>query len=360
MKATRDLAALRTAIDALDSDLMRLLSQRAGLALEVGKVKRAAGDTQFYRPEREAAILRRIMAENPGPLAKDTVAFLFREIISACLALESPLRVAYLGPAGTFSQMAAQKHFGTAVELQPSANIAEIFRLVDGGQAHFGVVPVENSSEGSVNQTLDLLLDYPLRICGEVQLRVVHNLVSSGAPLAALQRIHVHYQTRAQCREWLADHLPGVELMDAPSNAVAAQRAAADPESGAISTHIAAELHGLQILAAGIEDNPENTTRFLVIGGMETQPSGADKTSLVVAAPNRPGSLHALLSPLAAAGISLTRIESRPTRSAIWEYVFYLDLQGHCQDAPIAAALRELADRASFYRCLGAYPKAVY
>ncbi len=355
----RTLPELRTAIDQVDAQLLQLLAERGRLAAEVGAIKRAADETNFYHPDRESEILRRMMAENPGPFSAEQIATIFREIISAGLALEEPLQVAYLGPAGTFSQLAAQKHFGRAAVLQPATGIAEIFRWVDGGQAQFGVVPVENSTEGSVNLSLDLLLDYPLHICGEVQLRIVHNLVSRIA-MEAIQRIYVHYQTRAQCRQWLAIHLPQAQLVDVPSNAVAAERAAADTGGGAISTTVAAEAYGLNILAAGIEDNPENTTRFWVIGKISTRPTGHDKTSLVVAAANRPGSLHALLSPLADAGISLTRIESRPARSAIWEYVFYLDLLGHCQDAAIAPVLDALAQQASFYRCLGSYPRAAF
>ncbi len=360
MSATvRTLPELRAAIDVVDGEILHLLAERGRLAAEVGEVKRAADETNFYHPDRESEILRRLMAENPGPFSAEQVATIFREIISAGLALEEPLQVAYLGPAGTFTQMAAQKHFGRAAVLQPTTGIAEIFRLVDSGQAQFGVVPVENSTEGSVNLSLDLLLDYPLHICGEVQLRIVHNLVAK-CSMDAIQRVYVHYQTRAQCRQWLAAHLPQVQLVDVPSNAVAAERAAADAEGGAISTTVAAEAYGLDILVAGIEDNPENTTRFLVIGKISTRSTGNDKTSLVVAAANRPGSLHALLSPLADAGISLTRIESRPARSAVWEYVFYLDLLGHRQDAAIAPVLDVLAQQASFYRCLGSYPRAAF
>ncbi|WP_414039662.1 prephenate dehydratase [Acidithiobacillus sp. M4-SHS-6] len=354
-----ELAALRKAIDQVDQQFLQLLGERGRLAQQVGAVKQAAGEVNFYHPDREAEILRRVMADNPGPFSSEQVAIIFREIISAGLALEQPLQVAYLGPAGTFSQIAAQKHFGRAAVLQPTAGIAEIFRLVDSGQARFGVVPVENSTEGSVNLSLDLLLDYPLQICGEVQLRIVHNLMAK-VPISTVRRVYVHYQTRAQCRQWLATHMPQAELVDVASNAVAAERAAADAEGSAISTILAAEAYGLDILAAGIEDNPENTTRFLIIGKIHTRPTGNDKTSLVVAGANRPGSLHALLSPLADAGISLTRIESRPARSAIWEYVFYLDLLGHCQDAAIAPVLDALAQQASFYRCLGSYPRAVF
>ncbi|MBU2738865.1 prephenate dehydratase [Acidithiobacillus concretivorus] len=357
--SSRSLVELRAAIDQVDGKILALLSERGHLAHAVGELKRAEGESRFYHPDREAEILRRIMQENPGPFTDAQVASIYREIISAGLAQEEALQVAYLGPAGTFSQMAAQKHFGRSAAFQPTGSIPEIFRMVDGGQAQFGVVPVENSTEGSVNLTLDLLLDYPLQICGEVQLRIVHNLVAN-IPMEQIRKVYVHYQTRAQCRQWLATHLPQVELVDVPSNGVAAERAVQDPQGAAISTTVAAETYALNILQAGIEDNPENTTRFLVIGKILTRPTGQDKTSLVVAGINRPGSLHALLSPLADAHISLTRIESRPARSAVWEYVFYLDMLGHCQDSDLTPVLDALAAQSSFYRCLGSYPKAVF
>ncbi len=354
-----DLPALREAIDRVDGGILRLLGERGRLAARVGEVKHAAGSGQFYHPDREAEILRRVMAENPGPFTPAQVAAIFREIISAGLAQEQPLEVAYLGPEGTFSQMASEKHFGHSAVFCPVAGIAEIFRQTDSGAVRFGVVPVENSTEGSVNQTLDLMLDYPLQICGEVQLRIVHNLAAR-IPLDAVRRIHVHYQTRAQCRQWLAEHLPHAELLDAPSNAEAAHRAAADPAGGAVTSLAAAALAGLQVLAPGIEDNPENVTRFWVIGRLATRPTGADKTSLVVAGSHQAGTLHALLAPFAGAGISLTRIESRPARSALWEYVFHLDFLGHAQDPAVAATLGQLGERASLVRCLGSYPRAVY
>lgn len=353
------LLTLRQEIDRIDTEILRLLSQRGRLTQAVAECKEAAGSTQFYHPDREAEILRRVMAENPGPFSAAHVGMIFREIISAGLALEQPLQVAYLGPAGTFSQLAAEKHFGHAACFQPTSNIAEIFRQTDSGATQFGVVPVENSTEGAVNQTLDLMLDYPLQICGEVELRIVHNLVAS-IPRNAIRRVHVHYQTRAQCRQWLAQNLPTVELCDAPSNAEAAQRAAADPEGAAISTLAAAAHAGLQVLVEGIEDNPENSTRFWVIGKISTRSTGADKTSIVVGGAHRAGSLHALLAPFAAADISLTRIESRPARSARWQYVFYLDFLGHQQDSGVQDALQILQEQAAFLRVLGSYPKAVY
>ncbi|MEY2341620.1 prephenate dehydratase [Acidithiobacillus sp. IBUN Pt1247-S3] len=353
------LLQLRQEIDRIDGEILHLLSERGRLAHRVGEYKQAAGSMQFYHPDREAEILRRVMADNPGPFSAEQVGRIFREIISAGLALEQPLRVAYLGPAGTFSQLAAEKQFGHSACFIPVSNIAEIFRQTDSGATQFGVVPVENSTEGAVNQTLDLMLDYPLQICGEVELRIVHNLVSA-IPLEAIRRVHVHYQTRAQCRQWFAQNLPRVELCDAPSNAEAAQRAAADPQAAAISTLAAAQHAGLEVLAQGIEDNPENSTRFWVIGKIPTRSTGTDKTSIVVGGAHRAGSLHALLAPFAQAGISLTRIESRPARSARWQYVFYLDFLGHQQDADVQTTLQVLQEQAAFLRILGSYPKAVY
>lgn len=351
---------LRRQIDQLDDRMLALLNARAQLAVDIAKVKSGAGENGFWRPEREAEVLRRVMEANAGPLSSESVAWIFRDVMSACLALEAPLRVAYLGPAGTFTQMAGLKHFGQGVQLGSVGSIPEVFRQVLAGQADFGVVPVENSTEGSVNLTLDALLEYPLSVCGEVQLRIVHNLVSKSAELAGMKRIHVHYQTRAQCRQWLSQHAPHIELVDAPSNAEAARRAAEDEEAGAISTESAAERYGLRVLAAGIEDDPSNTTRFLIIGQLETRPTGSDKTSIVLSSQNRPGSLHELLTPLAAAGISMTRIESRPARRSLWQYVFFIDMEGHVKDEKLRPVLDELAKKAIFYKLLGAYPRAVF
>lgn len=354
------LTDLRTEIDAVDDQLLDLLNRRAGLARQVGELKQQTGDAQFWRPEREAAVLQRLMSANQGPLSDEAVGRFFRELMSSCLALEKPVTVAYLGPEGTFTQLAARKHFGQAANLQPTSSIGEVFRQVQASQADFGVVPVENSTEGSVNLTLDHLLEYPLRIAGEVQLRIVHNLVSRGTAIKDMQRLYVHYQTRAQCRRWLAEHAPHLTLIEVSSNAEAARRARDEQRSGAISTTVAAEIYGLEILAAGIEDDPENTTRFLVIGQQDVAPMGRDKTSLVLSAPNRPGSLQELIQPIAAAGISMTRIESRPARHGLWQYVFFLDLEGHAQTTELQPVLAELEKKANYFKLLGSYPQAVF
>ena len=355
-----ELKSLRERIDALDDELLRLISERARIAQEVARVKREAGnDSAFYRPEREAQILRRIVETNPGPLAGEEMARLFREIMSACLALEEPLTVAFLGPEGTFTQAAALKHFGHAISTRSFGSIDEVFREVESGAAHYGVVPVENSTEGVVTNTLDCFLESPLRICGEVELRIHHHLLSRESSREALRRVYSHQQSFAQCRRWLDANLRGAERVTVSSNAEAAKRAAAEPGSAAIAGEAAADLYGLNVLAPNIEDMPDNVTRFLVIGRQESAPSGTDKTSLLVSARNRPGSLHHLLAPFAQNGVSLARIESRPSHCVNWEYVFFIDIEGHAKDAHVAAALAALGDEAELVKVLGSYPRAV-
>lgn len=357
---TDKLNNIRQRIDALDEKLQALINERARLAQEVAQVKQAQGEAaNFYRPEREAEVLRKVLARNPGPLPGEEMARLFREIMSACLALEQPLSVAYLGPAGTFTQAAALKHFGHSVNSVPMATIAEVFREVESGAAHYGVVPVENSTEGVINHTLDMFIKSPLTICGEVDLRVHHHLLSKESDRVALSRLYSHQQSLAQCREWLDAHLADVERVDVSSNAEAARRAAQEPGTAAIAGEIAAELYGLHVLEANIEDNPDNTTRFLIIGRQQTPPSGDDKTSLLVSTANKPGALYQLLEPFARNNISMTRIESRPSRMANWEYVFFIDINGHVQDPVVAQVLAALKAESALFKVLGSYPKAV-
>ncbi len=353
------LEALRARIDALDEKIQDLLNRRARLAQAIAKLKENDAHASFYRPEREAEVLRRVLARNRGPLPDEEVARLFREIMSACLALESRLRVAFLGPEGTFTQEAAYKHFGHSVDAVPLAAIDEVFREVEAGGAEFGVVPIENSTEGVVNHTLDMFVNSPLKICGEVELRVHHHLLGRDGDPKAARRVVSHQQSLAQCREWLDAHLPGLERVSVASNAEAARLAAADPTTLAVAGASAAERYGLKVLAANIEDNPDNTTRFLVIGRLETAPSGQDKTSLLVSGRNRPGSLYRLLAPFARHGINMTRIESRPSRRSRWEYVFFIDIEGHVKEARVKRALAALEREASFVKWLGSYPKAV-
>jgi chorismate mutase/prephenate dehydratase len=354
------LGDIRNRIDRIDQQIQDLLNARAAAAQEVAQVKAAsASDAVFYRPEREAQVLRAVKARNVGPLGDEAMARLFREIMSECLALELPLSIAFLGPEGTFTQAAALKHFGHAVATVPLASIPDVFQEVESGSCHYGVVPVENSTEGVVSHTLDMFLNSPLQICGEVTLRIHHNLLGASPDLQKLQTVFSHQQSLAQCRAWLDRHLPAVERVPVGSNAEAARRAHDEPDAAAIAGNMAAELYGLQVLAPNIEDEAGNTTRFLVVGQQAVLPSGNDKTSLLLSTRNEAGGLHRLLEPLARHGISMTRIESRPSRRGNWDYVFFVDINGHREDADVAAALDALQSEAGMYKELGSYPKAV-
>lgn len=351
----RDIAKLRARIDRLDDRLLATLNRRAVLARRIGALK---GEAPAYRPEREAQVLRRLAAANKGPLATERVHAVFCEIISACRALEQPLRVAYLGPPGTFSEAAVLRHFGAAVQTRACAGIDDVFRAAEAGEADFAVVPVENSTEGTVGRSLDLLLATPLRICAEIALRVRQSVMRREKGLAGVRRVYSHAQSLAQCQKWLARHLPQAERVPVASNAEAARLAAKERGACAIGPALAAARYGLKVLAAGVEDEPNNRTRFLVLGTLEPGPSGRDATSLVMSAPNRPGALYALIAPMAKHGVSLSRLESRPTRVGQWEYYFYADLVGHRDDPPVAQALAELAALAPFLKILGSYPVA--
>ncbi len=362
MTKEQRLHEIRARIDKLDEQIQALISQRAQVAKEIAEVKLASnGNSVFYRPEREAAVLHKVMAHNQGPLSDASLAVLFREIMSACLALQQPLNIAFLGPEGTFTQDAALKHFGHAGRRWPLGAIDEVFREVESGAAHYGVVPIENSTEGAVNHTLDMFLRSPLRICGEVELRIHHHLMSKENALAAIHRVYSHRQSLAQCRGWLERNLAHAERFEISSNAEAARLAASIKEVGvaAIAGEAAAELYELPLLAKNIEDRPDNTTRFLVIGNQEVPPTGRDKTSLLLSAPNTSGALYRLLEPFARQGITLTRIESRPSHRETWDYVFFVDLEGHIQDPNLAEAIRALNEDAAMVKVLGSYPKAV-
>jgi len=354
------LQAIRDRIDAIDRQLLELISQRARCAQDVAKVKEAFGDTStFYRPEREAKVLRKVMELNPGPLSDEEIGRLFRELMSACLALERPLRIAFLGPEGTFTQAAALKHFGHSAQTLPQRAIDEVFRDVEAGDADYGVVPVENSTEGVVNYTLDMFLQSSLNICGEVQLRIHHHLAGLVPDLKQITRIYSHQQSLAQCREWLDANLPTVPRVPVASNAEAARVALNEPGSACITGQGAVDIYRLPVLMPNIEDQPDNTTRFLIIGKQPIPASGDDRTTLLVSSYNRPGSLQALLQPLARYGLTMTRIESRPSGRGMWDYVFFIDFDGH-QDAPaVQQALAELRQQASLFRVLGSYPKGV-
>ncbi len=354
---------LRVRIDGLDEKIQALINQRADLALDIAKTKAHTGANNFYRPEREAEVLSKVIARHAGPLPAEEMARLFRELMSACLALESKMRVAFLGPEGTFTQEAALKHFGQSIDTVPLAAIDEVFREVESGSVHFGVVPVENSTEGVVNHTLDMFMLSPLKICGEVELRIHHHLLAhadaNGNDWQTAEKIVSHQQSLAQCREWLDGNYPRVERVAVSSNAEAARLAAQEPGVLAIAGDSAARIYGLTIVASNIEDQPDNTTRFLVIGNLDTGPSGSDKTSLLLSGKNRAGSLYRLLTPLARRKINMTRIESRPSRRSPWEYVFFIDIDGHIKDRRVIQALKLLEGEAAFLKLLGSYPKAV-
>lgn len=351
---------MRARIDALDEQIQALISERASCAQQIAQLKQAGeGAVRYYRPEREAEVMRKVLSRNSGPLSDEVMARLFREIISACLVLQQPLKVAYFGPAGTFTQAAVHKHFGHSVDTIALGTIGEVFREVEASAAHYGVVPVENSTEGMVSYTLDRFIASPLRVCGEVELRIHHHLLAKADDRKAIARVCSHQQSLAQCRGWLDAHLPGVERVAVSSNAEAAKRAGAEAETAAIAPSAAAEIYGLKVLAANIEDEPDNTTRFLVIGTQETRPTGSDKTSLLLSTHNRPGALYKLLDPLARNNISMTRIESRPSRRGTWTYVFFVDIEGHASDPPVASAMAELEQQATLFRVLGSYPRAV-
>jgi chorismate mutase/prephenate dehydratase len=350
------LKSLRDRIDRLDEEILKLVNERARLAHEIGQLK---GEGSVYRPEREAQVLRRLAQRGTGPLPEKAITHLFTEIISACRALEDTFSVACLGPKGTFSEEAAAKHFGGQAPRVLCSTIDEVFRSAEAGTVGYALVPVENSTEGAVGRTLDLLVSTPLKICGEVLLPVHQNLLSHLLQPAAIERVYSHTQSLAQCNAWLNEHCPRAQRVPVGSNAEAARRAAEDVQSGAIAGRAAAAEYGLPVLAANIEDDPNNTTRFAVLGQQDAAVSGKDKTSFVMSAKNRPGAIHELLTPLAQNRVSMTRLESRPSRTGLWEYVFFVDIEGHRSDSHVAQALEEVRNRAAFLKILGSYPLAV-
>jgi chorismate mutase/prephenate dehydratase len=358
-----DLLALRTQIDGLDRELLALLNRRAGLAQQVGELKKKEGSVVF-RPEREAQVIDGLKAVNGGPLANDSVAPIWREIMSACRALETPTRVAYLGPAGTFSELAALGFFGTSIVKVGCASIDEVFRVTTAGAADFGVVPVENSTEGVVARSLDLFLTTPLFIIGETSLMVRHNLLRRSEALAGIQAVCAHPQALAQCHGWLSAHLPQAERRPVASNAEGARLASLDASLAGIASDRAASEYGLHVVAPAIQDDAHNRTRFAIVTHPERHPqpkaSGHDCTSLVVSVVNRPGAVHDMLVPLKEHGVSMSRFESRPARSGQWEYYFYIDLQGHPDQPEVAAALKELRGVCAFFKLLGTYPIDVH
>lgn len=361
------LPMLRDRIDAIDSEIQILVNERARCAQKVAEVKLAdqnGGAVVFYRPEREAQVLRRVMERNQGPLGNEEMARIFRQIMSSCLALEKPIRIAFLGPEGTFTQQAAIKHFGKSIISAPMAAIDEVFREVESGAANYGVVPVENSTEGVVNHTLDSFRDSGLKICGEVEERIHHHLLVAPTVNAdEVTHIYSHQQSLAQCRAWLDRYWPHAERVAVNSNAEAAKLAAEAAQNGrsiaAIAGEVACELYGLVKVSANIEDRPDNTTRFLIIGHQEVPASGKDKTSLLISAKNEAGALYNLLEPFQRHGVSMTRLETRPSLMSKWGYIFYIDFEGHAESDLSQILIGELRARASEVKVLGSYPVAV-
>jgi chorismate mutase/prephenate dehydratase len=352
---TDKLTPLRVQIDAIDAQLLELLSQRARLAQEVGHVK-AETRAPVFRPEREAQILRGVADRNPGPLKTHDLQTIYREIMSACRSLEKRVVVAYLGPAGTFSEQAVYQQFGGAVDGLPCISIDEVFRATEAGTADFGVVPVENSSEGAINRTLDLMLGTTAVISGEVAIAVHHSLMTKTGNMDGVTVVCAHSQALAQCQGWLNQHYPQLERRAVASNAEAALMASKDASFAAIASDMAGEQYQLGVVQPHIQDDPHNRTRFAIIGSLETGPSGIDKTSIVLAVPNKAGAVYEMLSPLATNGVSMTRFESRPARIGTWDYYFYVDIEGHASDPAVAKALLELKDNAAFFKVLGSYP----
>ena len=360
MAKKHTLESLRKKIDEIDTLLIDTVSERARCAQQVAEVKQDQGDQTYYKPEREAQVLRRVMEKNQGPLGNEDMARLFRQIMSACLALEQPVKVAYLGPEGTFTQEAALKHFGDSAVSVPQSAIDEVFREVLSGSCHYGVVPVENSTEGVISHTLDSFMDSSLKICGEVELRIhQHFLVGANTDKNNISRVYSHAQSLAQCRQWLNFNFSAIERVAVSSNAEAAKRVQGEWNSAAIAGDMACELYELEKLHEKIEDNPDNSTRFLIIGREEVPKSGKDRTSLVVSVRNKPGALHDLLEPFQRHNVDMTRLESRPSRSSKWTYVFFIDLEGHIEDQSVANVLDELNSQVVELKVLGSYPRAV-
>jgi chorismate mutase/prephenate dehydratase len=352
-----DLDEWRSRINSLDEEILNLLNQRGHAALKIGELKRQQ-DLPYFVPEREAQILERLVALNPGPLSADAVRAIWREILSASLALEHPLPVAYFGPPGTFTHQAAVRRFGSSARFVALRSIPEVFDEVERARAEFGVVPVENSTEGSVNVTLDRLIDSEVLIAGEVTLDIIHHLLSRASDLAEIKVVCSHPQALAQCREWLGANLPDVRAEEVSSTAAAAERAREDPTVAAIASELAARLYDVPVLRARIEDNAANSTRFLVLGRRPAPPTGRDKTSILFSMKNEPGVLYSILEPFAKHRLNLTKIESRPTKRRPWEYVNFVDFEGHRDTDVVQAVLAKVKERCQFLKILGSYPAA--
>jgi chorismate mutase/prephenate dehydratase len=349
---------LRAEIDRLDDEILSLLNRRAQAVIEVGRIK-SERNLRFYVPEREVEILRRLCAANRGPFPNDALKAIYREIISASLALEKPLSVAFLGPKATFTHLACLKHFGESADYVPQINVSEVFEAVERGVADFGVVPIENSSEGIVSNTLDMFVDHSLLICGEILVEVAHDLLSVTGDIEHVKKVYSHPHAIAQCRGWLERNLRSTPVFDVESTARAAELAADDPAAAAIAGEAAAKIYGLKSIRKRIQDNTNNFTRFIIIGKIAPKRTGSDKTSILFAARDEVGALHLMLEPFAKNRVNLTKIESRPVKTKAWEYLFFLDMEGHISADPVAKAVDELRMRAQYLKILGSYPRAI-
>ena len=355
--ATEKIKKLRTKIDEIDDRILDLLNERARVVIEVGDIKKTE-KLDFHSPGREREILERLTARNKGPFPQDTLKAVYREILSSSLSLERPLRIAYLGPRATFTHMAGMQQFGLAAQYVPVESIKEVFSEVERGRVDHGVVPVENSTEGVVNYTLDMFIDSDLKIAAEIMLEVSQNLMNRSGKREDIRKIYTHPQVPGQCRQWIEKNVSGIPILDAPSTARAAEMAKDDPEAGAIASEMAAILYGLQIVAKKIEDNPHNFTRFLVISRKPTGMTGRDKTSIMFSIKDKVGALHSMLTPFAEAGINLNRLDARPSGRQVWDYVFFLDMEGHIEDSKVARAIDQLRKDCMFLKVLGSYPRS--
>ena len=346
---------LRGEIDTVDAEMLRLLNERSEIVLEIGKIKRS-GNLRFYSPEREKAILNRLTTLNKGPFPNNSLKVVFREIISTCLSLEQPLKVAFLGPEGTFTNLAALRHFGSAAEYVPVQSIKAVFDAIEGGTADYGLVPIENSTEGVVNYTLDMFIDYDLKIAAEVLLEISQNLLSKSGDRSRVKKIYSHPQPTAQCRIWLESNMPGVPIFEAASTAKAAEIASMDEDAAAIASEMAARLYDLQFIEKHIEDNKYNFTRFLVITRDFPAKTGKDKTSIMFTIKDKPGALYEILHPFRKSKINLTKIESRPSKRRAWEYIFFVDMEGHIEEKKVRKAIEAVKDNCLYLKHLGSYP----
>lgn len=351
----KEIEKLRTEIDVIDEEILKLLNKRARIVLEIARIKRD-NRVKFYSPEREQQIIERLISLNKGPFPNDTLKALYREILSASLSLEEPLKVACLGPLATFTHLAALRHFGSSAAFMPVESIKDVFEAVDSGKTEFGVVPIENSNEGVISYTLDMFMDYDLKIAAEVMLEVSHNLLSKGSDKNRIKKIYSHPQATAQCRRWLEINMPGVPVMEAISTAKAAELASGEDDTAAIASELAAKAYGLNFVESHIEDSKHNVTRFLVISKESYQKTGKDKTSIMFSIKDKPGALYHILSPFKKAKINLTKIESRPSKRKAWEYIFFVDMEGHIEDKKVRKALEEIREGCLYLKILGSYP----